>query len=33
VFNLAAVRALPDGELDGFHADDRVSEIQRLPTN
>jgi hypothetical protein len=33
VFNLAAVRALPDDELDRFHVDERVSEIQRLPTN
>jgi hypothetical protein len=33
VFNLAAVRALPDDELDGFHVDGRVTEIQRLPTN
>ena len=24
VFNLAVVRALPDDELDGFHADERI---------
>jgi hypothetical protein len=33
VFNLAAVRAFPDGQPDGFHADERFSGIRGLPTN
>jgi hypothetical protein len=33
VFNLAAVRALPDDELDGFHVDERASGTRLLPTN